>query len=404
LPLLSDFKAKLDDLRELMPLLHPQVSKRLPASGITYLEAKAALLLNTLANLSFYVLLRAEGGDVRAHPVVPQLVWLRELHETLAPLDKRLRRKVSKTIKAAKNVSLSPETLAKEDAEKPSTKEESSHRDLDSHVSKKKSLRQRVERLASNFERNSSSKQDASPPLATPLNQRIAAKDLLRLPKLKQSAAGGVASAPLDLDEVDPSLGVWAPSSTVGEQLTAVQQQVREQAIRAKAARASADENTEARPSRRKRERGATLPEDDVQSAAVSSSAPPPLDEDGDEFDIIKDALKTARLKKEKRGKAETARAEAKEEARRMRQFKPEDVAEGRRKTSKKILENRGLQRIRKKHSGNARVHNKEKYEKMVKRRKGAVVEVREGAADGATYDGEATGVRTHVRKSLKLG
>ena len=26
-----------------------------------------------------------------------------------------------------------------------------------------------------------------------------------------------------------------------------------------------------------------------------------------------------------------------------------------------------------------------------------------EGAVDGATYDGEATGVRTHVKKSLKL-
>merc|ERR1712232_1065776 len=115
------------------------------------------------------------------------------------------------------------------------------------------------------------------------------------------------------------------------------------------------------------------------------------MDEDGDEFDIIKDALKASRLKKEKRTKAEVARIEAKEEARRIRQFKPEQVADGRRKTSKKILENRGLQRIRKKHQGNARVHNKEKYEKMVKRRKGAVVEVREGAADGVTYDGEGS-------------
>ena len=41
--------------------------------------------------------------------------------------------------------------------------------------------------------------------------------------------------------------------------------------------------------------------------------------------------------------------------------------------------------------------------QQLVKRRKGAVQEMREGASDGATYEGEATGVRTHLRKSLKL-
>ena len=46
---------------------------------------------------------------------------------------------------------------------------------------------------------------------------------------------------------------------------------------------------------------------------------------------------------------------------------------------------------------------NREKYNKLVKRRKGAVQEMREAAPDGATYEGEATGVRTHLRKSLRL-
>ena len=47
---------------------------------------------------------------------------------------------------------------------------------------------------------------------------------------------------------------------------------------------------------------------------------------------------------------------------------------------------------------------NRQKYDKLVKRRKGAVQDMREGAADGATYDGEATGLRTNLRKSMKLG
>merc|ERR1740129_1088465 len=107
------------------------------------------------------------------------------------------------------------------------------------------------------------------------------------------------------------------------------------------------------------------------------------------------------------RGASIAARAEKevqREEARRLRQHRPEEVVEGRRKTTKKILENRGLVRFRKKQAGNARVSNKRKYTKALVRRKGAVQEHREAAADGATYEGEATGVRTHVRKSIKFG
>merc|ERR1712139_557762 len=90
---------------------------------------------------------------------------------------------------------------------------------------------------------------------------------------------------------------------------------------------------------------------------------------------------------KERRMKVEAVRAQAKEEARRLKEFHPEEVAEGRRETSKKILKNRGLVRIRKKKAGNARVANKQKYQKTIKRRKGAVQEMRQGADDGATYE-----------------
>jgi hypothetical protein len=104
-----------------------------------------------------------------------------------------------------------------------------------------------------------------------------------------------------------------------------------------------------------------------------------------------------------KRKAKKASEEKAREEARAARQFWPEQVLDGRRKTSKHILQNRGLVRQRKAKAGNARVTNRNKYEKMVKRRKGAVQDMREGAGDGATYDGEATGVRSHVRKSLRL-
>merc|ERR1712187_1011691 len=110
-----------------------------------------------------------------------------------------------------------------------------------------------------------------------------------------------------------------------------------------------------------------------------------------------------ARSTLSKRKAKKAAEEKVRDEARAARQFWPQEVVEGRRKTSKHILQNRGLVRSRKAKSGNARVTNRNKYEKMVKRRKGAVQDMREGAGDGATYAGEETGARSHVRKSLRL-
>jgi len=81
----------------------------------------------------------------------------------------------------------------------------------------------------------------------------------------------------------------------------------------------------------------------------------------------------------------------------------PEEEVDGKRLASKNILSNRGLMRSRKKTAGNARVSNRTKYEKALKKRKGDVLEMREGAADGATYGGEETGVRATIKKSKTL-
>lgn len=406
MPLLSDFKAKLASLQELLPLLQPAVRKDLPASGAAYVEAKATLLLNNLANLSFYLLLRAEGGAVRAHPVIPQLVWLRELHEQLSPLDEKLGSKVRKALGAAKQAlqnGAPPQLGYKEMCQQRLTalaQAGNGRRTEEAPAApRKKTLRERLERLqlppALATGKVSTKKQSGEEPLAAKLNHGLLTKDLLRLPKARPTANSGV-----DLvDDVDPTLGVWAPKSSLGEQLSSVQQQLGEHAKRAKAARASADQNTEARP-RRARERKDNLHPEPPADAAEAVGQD---DEDEDENELIKNARLRAKSKKERKSKIEETRAAQKEEARRLKEFQPELEAEGRRKTSKRILTNRGLGRVRKKKAGNARVSNKHKYEKSLKRRKGAVQDMRQGEADGATYDGEATGIRTHVRKSQKI-
>jgi len=409
LPLLSDFKAKLAGLQELLPLLRPAVLKKLPASGAAYLEAKAALLLNTLANLSFYLVLRAEGESVRAHPVIPQLVWLRELHEQISPLDETLSKKVQKATVAAKHA-MKAGLLGEAGANSGAAQQRSPAISQPEHggrsaAPRKKTLRERMERLqvqqpAPASGKASQKKQIGEGPLSAKLSHGL--KDLLKLPKSRPAANSGSADAPADLDDIDPTLGVWAPKSSVAEELSGVNQQLRAHAVRAQAAKGSADQNPEARK-RVGKERGLKVPGPEEVRAEEAPAEIAGNDEQED-HDLIKDAYRVAKSKKDRKSMAEAQRAEAKENARRLKEFRPEEVADGRRKTSKRILENRGLSRIRKKHAGNARVSNKNKYEKAVKRRKGAVQEMRQGEGDGATYDGEATGIRTHVKKSQKLG
>lgn len=376
IPLLSDFKSKLAALQELLPLLSLKAQNRLPESGASYLESKAALLLNTLANLSFYVLLRAEGGAVRTHPVVSQLVWLKDLHEKVAPLDTRLRgslRRLLKNTQKAKAVVAPALDETSETAPAPAAVPASERR---------LGLRERLDRLVRH--------RPLQPlPLvagATPAPEPHV-DDLLRLParRLRERAADG---APADLDEADPTVGIWMPKSTVlGEHLTSVNQYVSDYTARTRPT--SADLNVEARP-RRVRER---LQESPANGAAATERKDPGL-ADG----VGRESDGEARAEAKANKASGTSRARG-----RSSQATPEVETEGRRKTSKKILENRGLMRVRKKEAGNARVSNRKKYEKRVKKRRGAVQDMREGAADGATYEGEASGLRTHVKKSMKL-
>ena len=67
------------------------------------------------------------------------------------------------------------------------------------------------------------------------------------------------------------------------------------------------------------------------------------------------------------------------------------------------IEKNRGLTPHRRKDMKNPRKKHRIQYERALVRRKGAVREVAEGAAGGA-YGGEATGLKSSVVKSRKLG
>merc|ERR1719464_1696046 len=72
------------------------------------------------------------------------------------------------------------------------------------------------------------------------------------------------------------------------------------------------------------------------------------------------------------------------------------DLEEGKRGITYKIAKNKGLTPKRSKLQRNPRVKNRVKYQKAMKRRKGAVREVRD---QNTKYGGEASGINMRVKK-----
>jgi U3 small nucleolar RNA-associated protein 3 len=100
LTLLEDAKPLLSELRN---YLHPLILKvrELPkdTEGISFLELKHRLLLTYCTNLSFYLLLKAEGKLVKKHPVIKTLASLRTMCEKIRSIDSKLKYHVDKLLK-----------------------------------------------------------------------------------------------------------------------------------------------------------------------------------------------------------------------------------------------------------------------------------------------------------------
>ena len=104
LKLAEEFKEAISQIKEtLRPILLKVHSGELPTSkGTSFLELKYHLLLNYSIHLSFFLLLKAQGGRVEDHPVVEKLVELRTSLEKLQPIEKRLQYKIEKMLKLAR--------------------------------------------------------------------------------------------------------------------------------------------------------------------------------------------------------------------------------------------------------------------------------------------------------------
>ncbi|EEA07917.1 Sas10/Utp3 family protein [Cryptosporidium muris RN66] len=96
------------------------------------------------------------------------------------------------------------------------------------------------------------------------------------------------------------------------------------------------------------------------------------------------------------------SKAKRKQEFDEVRMPNIEDLVEGdsRRLATEDIIKNKGLTRKRKKIEGNSRVHNRIKYKKALKKLKGIKRDIRPFEND---YSGELTGLKSNIKRSMKL-
>jgi len=100
LVLLQDVKAKVDELRSnVQPLVRKVRAGDFPTSdGVSLLEVKYQLLLSYCMSVAFYLLLKAEGKQVKDHPVIAHLVKLRVMLDKIKPIDAKIRYQVEKLL------------------------------------------------------------------------------------------------------------------------------------------------------------------------------------------------------------------------------------------------------------------------------------------------------------------
>ncbi|CDJ59691.1 hypothetical protein, conserved [Eimeria maxima] len=112
---------------------------------------------------------------------------------------------------------------------------------------------------------------------------------------------------------------------------------------------------------------------------------------DDEEFAALAGETKKKKLEKKQRMKE------------RAEMFLPEveEEVDGQRRITREIQTNRGLVRKRKKFDGNARVHNRMKYQQKAKKLKSIRQEMR--PVEDRSYSGEASGLRPNLKRSRTL-
>ncbi|KAG0617768.1 hypothetical protein M758_4G013400 [Ceratodon purpureus] len=102
---LMEMKQGLDDITaKLRPLINEIKAGNMPTkNGISYLEVKHLLLFSYCETLVFYILCRAEGRNIKDHPLWLRLAEIKFILEKIRPIDKKLEYQIEKLLRAGQS-------------------------------------------------------------------------------------------------------------------------------------------------------------------------------------------------------------------------------------------------------------------------------------------------------------
>jgi len=116
LGLVEELNDKFKDLKERIEPLKTAVDKLSKLQQVDdelclYLQAKQQLLASYCVNILFYLMLKADGVSVQAHPVMKQLLKLRYLMEKMRQLDSKMKHQIDRLLSSS-NIESTNEKLS----------------------------------------------------------------------------------------------------------------------------------------------------------------------------------------------------------------------------------------------------------------------------------------------------
>jgi len=119
------FQATVDRVKSLCESLRGKASKLRgeaqsieadPDPGLDFLVTKVELLLSYCIDLTYYQLLKVEGGDISGHPVIEQILLLQGVLERLRPLDLKMKHQLDRLVRLVTQDAFEPNGARENDA------------------------------------------------------------------------------------------------------------------------------------------------------------------------------------------------------------------------------------------------------------------------------------------------
>lgn len=416
--LLAELRRCLDELQNRIDPLAKEVTADLGASddGLIYLQSKRQLLLAIAQNTCFYMLLKAKGyKGAKDHPVVGRILQLRQLAQALEPIDKQLEPQVDLLVEAlSEGIDLRAGGAGEENEE---NENNGSSNDSDQENSGlANDLGSDSDYESFDFPDDDQLDEEEAQFAADVLDDgsqdekpKKSSKSAKKLSKKGKVLANSAAAEHYE-DFGDDETEAIKAKERAGKAIAAMNQKARTGAESdidseeddfdgsgglldgiPEAALAYFAGNSEKSTNKNEKE-----------SEKKRRSAPPADDGQGSDDEFLTKVVAA----KERKKAAKSAKYTVVREAPGALGAELEEWREkkygGKRGASQAMIKNRGLTPHKSKINRNPRVKKREAFRKAVIRRKGQVQDVR--VDEVGRYGGEATGIRSTITRSRRLG